>query len=1190
MKKQFLIFISILFLGSVFQTEAQTQVWTSNGANKIQQLSEGSVSDLIDSGAITPWGIAVDVEGNRLYWTNVTEGTIKSAALDGSDVQTLMENLDLPRGIALDAATNTLFWAEGGVASPGIKSVNLDENPLSTTDVTTSGVVSPYHIALDTAGEFVYWADNASSVKEIKRVKYNGTGSETIVSNTNVKQVAGIALDAANNTLFWGDFEDDIIYSADADAEDQNIQTVSTITGDSTPWAIAVDEQSENLYWTDYLNSRIFQVNLGTSAQTELVSSVSTPSGFATYSGQVITPNNPTNFITTWKTDNPGDSNNDQITIPTVGGGYNYNVYWEDVNNAATNSILTGQTGVVTIDFPAAGIYRVEISGDFPRIYFNDEGDKEKIISIDQWGNIAWSSMNGAFYGASEMEYNATDVPGLLGVTDLTNMFRSAAKFNGDLSGWQVGTITDMTGLFFGAEIFNGDISGWDVSQVTSMRQTFHSAAAFNQDISGWQVGEVETMQTMFFNTSAFNQDLTDWDVGKVTNMRSIFNGASVFNGNISDWDPLLVEDFSSAFFNAPLFNADISGWDVSSAKDMSGMFENAAAFNHSLSDWDVEKVTSMTRMLDGTALSAANYDATLTGWAALTLQNNVPLGAGGLEYCSAASDRQSIIDTYSWDITDDSFSCPPPTASDGRIFTPNTTPYRFAGSDFNPEGLADAITIETLPSEGILQLNEADVTVGDEIPLTDINDNKLRWLPSVEYGYGYTSFDYRTSIIGDKASEDAYSMTIDVGSGFVELSGPEGWRFMSNPSDGDTYNDLFSDITVNLDFPTRQTLYELDQPNYDWDPVESDGDEPGVGTPFIVYVVDEDLPVTIIAGTNWSALDGVFSYSGLDFTDTAPNPDSFYLLGNPHPVAVDFCEFTSSDVAVAAYFWDPEAGGGNGDYITQSCAVDTEVPISPFQAFWVRTTAVNPSLEIPKAAYLGGTEAGYFKDAEKSAMSQKDIADLNGEGPSGPEKSMGADRSLITLQVTGQVGTFTNTAHLLFDGEATITLDKWDAPKLSPEGLAQQWLSLYSMDEEGRSYAIQSLPGLMEDQTRIPLDIRTTEAGRYTLDWQLPKTQQLSSAYYLRDNNTGEVMELTDGNSYWFEIDEQDVIQRKQTGHPVSAPLQSSYHSQWSDDSQPRFELLITTDGSDGFAELGDLPESLPSTRTTRTRSTRPR
>jgi hypothetical protein len=51
----------------------------------------------------------------------------------------------------------------------------------------------------------------------------------------------------------------------------------------------------------------------------------------------------PGEFVTTWKTDNPGVSGSNQITIPTNGGGYNYNVDWGDGNTS------TGHTGNTTI-------------------------------------------------------------------------------------------------------------------------------------------------------------------------------------------------------------------------------------------------------------------------------------------------------------------------------------------------------------------------------------------------------------------------------------------------------------------------------------------------------------------------------------------------------------------------------------------------------------------------------------------------------------------------------------------------------------------------------------------------------------------------------------------------------------------------------------------------------------------------
>jgi hypothetical protein len=76
----------------------------------------------------------------------------------------------------------------------------------------------------------------------------------------------------------------------------------------------------------------------------------------------------PDEFVTTWKTDNPGASNDDQITIPTTGAGYNYSVDWGDGNTT------TSETGDATHTYASAGTYIVKITGTFPRIYFNYNG------------------------------------------------------------------------------------------------------------------------------------------------------------------------------------------------------------------------------------------------------------------------------------------------------------------------------------------------------------------------------------------------------------------------------------------------------------------------------------------------------------------------------------------------------------------------------------------------------------------------------------------------------------------------------------------------------------------------------------------------------------------------------------------------------------------------------------------------
>src|SRR5690606_29551754 len=172
-------------------------------------------------------------------------------------------------------------------------------------------------------------------------------------------------------------------------------------------------------------------------------------------------------FITIWKTDNSGTSNDNQITIPTdpseeLALVYNYEVYWEEVDNPTNNGSAAGLTGDYTIDFPAPGIYRVEITGQFPKIFFNNRGDKSKILSVEQWGDIVWENMRSSFYGCDEISINAQDSPDLSQVTDMWGMFR-ASSINQNINHWDVSNVTDMGYLFRDASQFNQDLSDWDV-------------------------------------------------------------------------------------------------------------------------------------------------------------------------------------------------------------------------------------------------------------------------------------------------------------------------------------------------------------------------------------------------------------------------------------------------------------------------------------------------------------------------------------------------------------------------------------------------------------------------------------------------------------------------------------------------------------------------------------------------------
>ena len=312
-------------------------------------------------------------------------------------------------------------------------------------------------------------------------------------------------------------------------------------------------------------------------------------------------------FITVWDTENYGSSNNNQIKVPAT-GDWDYD--WEEVGNPSNNGGSgTPASGETTITFGQPGIYRLKIfpnnynSTPFNQIQFAGQDDNYKLIDIEHWGDVQWSSFHKAFSMCTNLIGSATDVPNLTLVTDMEAMFNGTLDFTGDVIGWDVSNVTNMIRMFNGAQKFNGDVTDWDVGNVTNMERMFNSAKKFNGNVSGWNVSKVTNMEYMFSDAFEFNKDINGWDVSKVTDMNSMFmglNGTLIFNQDLNSWDVSKVTDMSSMFSRAEDFNGDVSSWNVGLVTDMSDMFHGAINFEQDLSSWVVSNVTDMSYMFKG--------------------------------------------------------------------------------------------------------------------------------------------------------------------------------------------------------------------------------------------------------------------------------------------------------------------------------------------------------------------------------------------------------------------------------------------------------------------------------------------------------------------------------------------------------------------------------------------------------------
>ena len=212
--------------------------WTAlgpvRGMGKIQRanLDGTNVEDLVTELTGPYFGLALDVAGNKMYWTNIdfstaTRNSIQRANLDGSNIEDLLTGLSVPAGLALDVAGNKMYWTDIGAGA--IHRANLDGSNVE--DLLT-GLSVPAGLALDVAGNKMYWTDVGTD--KIQRSNLDGSNVEDLV--TGLEDTPDLTLDVAARKMYWTEFARHKIQRANLDGS--NIEDL--VTGLQRPLGIAL--------------------------------------------------------------------------------------------------------------------------------------------------------------------------------------------------------------------------------------------------------------------------------------------------------------------------------------------------------------------------------------------------------------------------------------------------------------------------------------------------------------------------------------------------------------------------------------------------------------------------------------------------------------------------------------------------------------------------------------------------------------------------------------------------------------------------------------------------------------------------------------------------------------------------------------------------------------------------------------
>ena len=238
--------------------------WVDAEAGTLHRLVGNKVENLLPN-VQNATSLAVDAASNKIYWTEQTgknKGRIRGANLDGSSLQTLATSLSVPTGIALDAAKDQLYWTN---TSGRVKRVNVNGKQ---NQALIKNLKAPSNITLDIAGGKLYWTEAS---ERIRRANLNGKSLQNIASD--LDPISGIAI--AGQKIYWTE-----VTSGGggkirrANLNGSNANTLAKLW--HAPLSIAIDPVGNKLYWTES-NRRIRRANLNGKQIQNVVSGLSTP-------------------------------------------------------------------------------------------------------------------------------------------------------------------------------------------------------------------------------------------------------------------------------------------------------------------------------------------------------------------------------------------------------------------------------------------------------------------------------------------------------------------------------------------------------------------------------------------------------------------------------------------------------------------------------------------------------------------------------------------------------------------------------------------------------------------------------------------------------------------------------------------------------------------------------------------------
>ena len=218
--------------------------WTDGTRDAIRSVDRaGTVREVIRLGAphedAGPW--AVWVHGEHVYWGDHVRRTVSRVPVTGGTPEVLAENVLGPFGVAVDPRGAELFWADQDARV--IRARSLSEGVARDVATEMGGGDGRGTTDLTTDGRWLYFTE--LSTRTVQRIRPDGTGLETLVTEPADSQPTAIAIDRQREVLYWGDFTRGVVRTSGLDGREPT--EVARFPG-ARVQGVAVDPARRHLY------------------------------------------------------------------------------------------------------------------------------------------------------------------------------------------------------------------------------------------------------------------------------------------------------------------------------------------------------------------------------------------------------------------------------------------------------------------------------------------------------------------------------------------------------------------------------------------------------------------------------------------------------------------------------------------------------------------------------------------------------------------------------------------------------------------------------------------------------------------------------------------------------------------------------------------------------------------------------